>query len=123
VAVDNADTTTCASGKTGETFDVNVIITPTNDEFMVTIYRGGCPGTGSLVCLDETDRYRLDASGTYVNPTDATPGQCGCTGTNQSGIRICSAWGATYYVKVERVDTPPSGNTCTNYTLTVNNGY
>jgi hypothetical protein len=112
VAGDNADPVGCGGGLLGETFDFRIQIAPTGDEFQVDVYKNNCPASGgSLVCENDTTGYTHDLS---VN-------HCPCRTSNQLGFNICGAYGASYWVRVERVAAPPSGNTCGSYTLTISN--
>jgi hypothetical protein len=122
-ARDQADNTECATGKTGETFDLRIVICPNNGEFQVDIFKGDCT---TAVCSDDAVGLTYDFSGTYTNPGDSGGGLCQCTGTETSTARICNdltsaPWGApaaVYFVRVERTGT---GTTCGNYTLKVAN--
>jgi hypothetical protein len=122
VAADNADPVACATGKTGETFDFRVQIAPTNNEFQVDVYKNNCPASGgSLVCENDAEGYSHDLSGQFTSTTTAPWGHCPCRTTSLPGFRICASYGASYWVRVERVASPPSGNTCSSYTLTISN--
>lgn len=119
-ARDNADTSTCATGKVGETFDLRVAICPANGEFQVDVFKGACASTA--ICSDDAVGLTYDFSGTYTNPGDAGGGLCHCTSPETATARICNTfasapWGspaAIYFVRVERTGT---GTTCGSYTL------
>jgi hypothetical protein len=122
---DQADTTTCATGKTGETFDFRIAICPAGGQFQVDVFKGDC---STQICSDEDTGLTYDFSGTYALPGDAGGGLCQCTATETDSARICdnftsAPWGnpnpaAVYSIRVERTG---ASTTCGDYTIKVVN--
>jgi hypothetical protein len=136
-AVDNPDTGQCTDaggGKTGETFDLRIDITPHNDEFWIDVFKGGCTA-GDEICsnqntpdVEDNVVFTYDFSFAFSGTTDPEGGLCSCINSSTPGLgnRNCgdfnaATWGSpggAYYIKVERA--LPTA-TCGSYTLTVSN--
>ncbi len=115
-ASDDADTN-------GDEFHVDVRFTTNpGTTYVMDVYRGGCPGTGTKLATAENDRFDwyTDQNRTSSGCTVSAPcGEGNCRSTNQANYNICSNSGATYRVRVYQ---PASQQVCSAYTLQFTNG-
>jgi len=115
-AVDDADTN-------GDEFHADVrFITNPGTTYVMDVYRGGCPGTGTQVATAENDQFDwyTDFNRTSVGCTMTAPcGEGNCKNLNTAGYNICSDDTATFVVRVRQ---PASQATCATYSLQFSNG-
>jgi Putative metal-binding motif len=115
-AVDDVDTL-------GDEFHVDVRFTEApNPNYVMDVYRGGCPGTGTQVANAENDRFDwyVDFNRTSTGCTQSAPcGEGNCRASNVANYNICNDDTATFLVRVRQ---PSSQTLCTSYTLEISNG-
>ena len=121
--IDDADNTSCGSGKTGDNYHVRVRFTSNASSYKFDVYQSSgssFPGAGGKVC-DGVSEWE-DMNDFLTNSGGVLTGGCPCTYSDGSTDKnqCDDSSGAYYWIRVYR----PSGTTinCDSYTLEVSNG-
>ena len=114
-ATDDADTT-------GDEFHVDARFLINTDGYVMDVYRGGCPGSGTQLANAEASVFDwyVDFNRTSAGCTIFAPcGEGNCRSTDTVGYNICNNDTASFYVRIYQAS---STAVCSPYQLQMSNG-